>query len=64
MIEHVELQQGRFEKITGLLQGIYRHEGDGMSVVTRALIEDALTEAALGSEDAQLALDREGDKKA
>lgn len=64
MIKHVELQKGRFERITTLLQNIYRHEGDDMSVVTRALLEDALTEAALGSEDAQLALDREGDKKA
>lgn len=60
MIKHVELQQGRFERITTLLQNIYRHEGDDMSVVTRALIEEAMTESALGSEDAQIALDEAG----
>lgn len=62
--QHVEAQQSRFERITALLEGICRHEGDSMSVVTRALIEEAMTEAALGSEDAQLELDRAGEATA
>lgn len=62
--QHVEKQQSRFERITALLEGICRYEGDSMSVVTRALIEDAMTEAALGSEDSQIALDEAGEKAA
>ena len=64
MQQHVEAQQSRFERISALLEGICRHEGDSMSVVTRALIEEAMTESALGSEDAQIALDEAGDKAA
>lgn len=62
--QHVEAQQGRFERIGALLEGICRHEGDSMSAVTRALIEDAMTESALGGEDAQIELDRAGEATA
>lgn len=64
MIEHVEQQQGRFERLSELLQAMCRYEHDTMSTVGKALLEEALTEAALGAEDAQIALDKAGDKLA
>lgn len=64
MTEHVELQQARFERLTELLQAMCRYEHDRLSTVAKALLEEALTEAALGSEDAQIALDEAGDKAA
>ncbi|MGO2383072.1 hypothetical protein ACT3OH_19325 [Vreelandella zhanjiangensis] len=64
MIEHVEQQQGRFERLSVLLRELCKIEHDGLSVAGKLLLEEAMTEAALGSEDAQIALDEAGDKAA
>lgn len=64
MQQLIEQQQGRFERLTELLEAMCRYEHDGMSAVSKALLEESLTEAALGAEDAQIALDEAGDKAA
>lgn len=64
MKQLIEQQQGRFEKLTELLEAMCRYEHDSMSTVGRALLEESLTLAALGAEDVQIALDEEGDKVA
>ena len=63
MQQHVEQQQSRFERISELLSGLMR-ESDSMNPRAKAMLEAAVTESALGSEDAQLALDEAGDKAA
>jgi len=62
--QHVEQQQSRFERLSALLSELCRIEHDGLSVAGKLLLEETMTEAALGSEDAQLALDEAGDKAA
>ncbi|MGY2464035.1 hypothetical protein DQ400_17460 [Vreelandella sulfidaeris] len=64
MINHFEQQQGHFQRILALLENIRRYEGDKMSPVTSALIEEALSEATLGGEYAQLLLDSTAEKAA
>lgn len=64
MQQHVEDQQGRFERLTVLLEKLCSIEHDDMSGAGKALLEEAVTEAALGAEDAQIALDEAGDKTA
>lgn len=64
MQQHVEAQQGRFERLSVLLEELCSIEHDGMSGAGKALLEEAVTEAALGAEDAQIALDEAGDKAA
>lgn len=64
MINHFEQQREHFERILALLDNIRRYEGDRMSPVTSALIEEALSEAALGGEYAQLVLDSTAEKAA
>lgn len=64
MQQHVEQQQGRFERLSVLLEALCEHEHDRMTGEGKALLEEALTEAAKGGEDAQLALDADGDKAA
>lgn len=62
MEQHVEAQQSRFERISVLLEALCGYEHDKMSGAGKALLEEAVTEAALGAEDAQLALDNHGAK--
>jgi len=64
MIDYLEQQRGRFERILSLLENIRRYEGDKMNNVTNALIEEALSEATLGNEHAQLLLDDTAEKAA
>lgn len=61
MQQHVEAQQGRFERISELLSGLMQ-ESEGMNPRAQAMLEAAVTESALGSEDSQIALDDHGDK--
>ena len=62
--QHVEQQQDRFERLSVLLAELCRIEYDGLSVAGKLLLEETMTEVALGAEDAQLALDEAGDKAA
>ena len=62
--QHVEQQQTRFERLSVLLEALCEHEHDEMSGAGKALLEEALTESALGAEDAQIALDEAGEKAA
>lgn len=62
--QHVEQQQDRFERLSVLLTELCRIEHDGLSVAGKLLLEETMTEAALGSEDAQIALDDHGEKAA
>nr|WP_298059912.1 hypothetical protein [uncultured Halomonas sp.] len=62
--QHVEKQQSRFERLNVLLEELCHIEHDKMCGTGKALLEEALTEAALGSEDAQIALDENGEKAA
>lgn len=62
--QHVEAQQGRFERLNVLLEELCHIEHDKMCGAGKALLEEAMTEAALGAEDAQLALDEAGEKAA
>lgn len=64
MEQHVEQQQSRFERLSVLLEALCKHEHDRMTGEGKALLEEALTEAAMGGEDAQLALDDHGEKAA
>ncbi|MBR2515371.1 MAG: hypothetical protein IKE45_15415 [Halomonas sp.] len=64
MINHFEQQQVHFERILALLENIRRYEGGKMNPVTSALIEEALSEAILGSKNAQLVLDSTAEKAA
>lgn len=61
--QHVEQQQSRFERISELLEGLMR-ESEGMNPRAKAMLEAAVTESALGSEDAQTELDRAGEAAA
>jgi len=63
MQQHIEQQQSRFERISELLSGMMR-ESDSMNTRARAMLEAAVTESALGSEDAQIELDRAGEATA
>lgn len=60
----IEQQQSRFERLSAALETLSSEAGDSLSAEGRAALEEALTEAALGSEDAQIALDVAGDKAA
>jgi hypothetical protein len=63
MIEqHVEQQQGRFERLTVLLRELCKIEHERLGVAGKLLLEESMTEAALGAEDAQIALDEHGAK--
>lgn len=64
MEHHVEQQQGRFERLSVLLTELCSIEHDGLTGAGKALLEEAVTEAALGAEDAQIALDEAGEKAA
>lgn len=61
MQQHVEAQQGRFERLTVLLEKLCSIEHGNMSGAGKSLLEEAVTEVALGAEDAQIALDEAGE---
>lgn len=60
----IEQQQGRFERLSATLGALHGEAWDGLSEKARALLEEALTEAAIGAEDAQIALDKTGNEAA
>lgn len=60
----IEQQQGRFERLGATLGALHAETWEGLSEKARALLEEALTEAAIGAEDAQIALDKTGNEAA
>lgn len=60
----IEQQQGRFERLSATLGALHQESWDGLSEKARTLLEEALTETALGAEDAQIALDNAGNAAA